>query len=137
MNIKSNKWKKASRPEILAILLNITPKDHELPKPHQILELTEMANKNLQNSEFKYFTKKEAIKKFGKKAKGYIKPNGLPCITNPLFSGTVYMHSILVEQFRMHEELLNGLLIPSISNLSKYIFYSISAHNLSQLGWET
>lgn len=137
MKIKSDKWKKTSLPEITAILHNITPKDQELPDNKDITKLTEIANKNLKESEFKYFTKEEAVQAFGKRAEGYLKPNGLPCISNPIFSGTVYMRSILEEQFKMHEELLNGLLTPNIANLSKYIFYSISAHNLSQLGWET
>jgi len=136
MNNKTDDWKLISEEENKIILEGITPNNQELPNSEDLSNISELANKNLEETLFHYLTREEATKTFGEKCEGYIKKNGLPCVMGPLFEGPQYMKGILKVQFKMHRELLSGIIMGNIENLSLYVFYSVIAHHLSKLGWE-
>jgi hypothetical protein len=136
MNKKSDDWKTISQEENQIILEGVTPNNQKLPNSENLSNILELANKNLEETLFHYLTEDEARKKFGKKCEGYIKKNGLPCVIGPLFEEGQYMKGILQIQFKMHRELLSGIMMSNIENLSLYVFYAIIAHHLSKLGWE-
>ena len=135
MNIKSNDWKNISKKEIQDILKSITSKNNSL-NSGEISEILRITNEKLDQTTLNYFTKEEAIAKFGDDSKSYVKPNGLPYIMDPIRKEFDYIRGIVRIQLRMQEDFLKGLIPLNINFLSKYVFYSFIAHNLSKFGWE-
>ena len=135
MDIVNNDWKSISKEEVKAILRPITTLNND-PTSNEIADILKITREKLDKTTFNYFTTDEAIQRFGDESKHYLKPNGLPYITDPIRNEVDYIGGIVRIQISMYEDFLEGIIPLEINYLSKYVFYSFIAHCLSKLGWE-
>ena len=135
MKIKNNDLKNISKEEVEAILGSIITSNND-PMSNEISDILKITRDTLHKTTFSYYTTDEAIQRFGDESKHYLKPNGLPCITDPIRNEVDYIGGIIRIQISMHEDFLKGIIPLEIDHLSKYVFYSFVAHSLSKLGWE-
>ena len=119
-----------TRDWVKEIISQVTDKDSSFFDIEFVSKIFERTQNNLKDTKFEYIEEDYAKKEYGDEVKLYLKSQELPCVKLIGASNKVYLKEILEIQFKIYEDLLSDSSKVDEASLSKYVYYSITAHFL-------